>query len=104
MRNSKKRWLRVLPNMVCLTLIFVMLFHVSVTTNSLPLSEAESSEPKDAVVLRLLDEAPGPGNCSLRRRHSPSVMAAKPKTKPHFLQRQRRTHQRPPTSSSAIRR
>ena len=58
MRNSKKRWLRVLPNMVCLTLIFVMLFHVSVTTNSLPLSEAESSEPKDAVVLRLLDEAP----------------------------------------------
>lgn len=58
MRNTKKRWLRVLPNMVCLTLIFVMLFHVSVTTNSLPLSEAESSEPKDAVVLRLLDEAP----------------------------------------------
>jgi len=103
MRNSKKRWLRVLPNMVCLTLIFVMLFHVSVTTNSLPLSEAESSEPKDAVVLRLLDEAPElPEMSAGGETVIPFYRLSD--TKPHFLQRQRRTHQRPPTSSSAIRR
>ena len=58
MGNSKKRWLRVLPNIVCLTLIFVMLTNVSVTTKSLPLSEDESGAQQSSAVLTLLNEAP----------------------------------------------
>ena len=58
MGNSKKRWLRVLPNIVCLTLIFVMLTNVSVTTKSLPLSEDESGAQNESAVLTLLNEAP----------------------------------------------
>ena len=34
MRNSKKRWIRVLPNMVCILLVFIMLYTVSVTIGS----------------------------------------------------------------------